>query len=348
MKKYLRIGILLVVVGILFNFSGGIKSIFLPSTVRAFGDFIVDFHVPKGTPIFNVKNMIPGDSHSHNVDVLNGGSESQVVFTKGVRTGGIGANPKLETSLYISITDGASTVYGSSTQTGTGSKTLLDFFNDSNITSGISLGTIGKSQHKTYNLTVLFPRSAGNEYQAKSVIFDLTFGAKNPVPSGPPKNEKDCKKGGWKLFTNPKFKNQWECERHVEKREHKITCDIKYSSHGVKDQAGGSLQTVDGAGDTPGNGLFSFEDASKNSYQVLVSAVNVIDNTGYFAGQITKSSNKSWIGRWLFAKVVDNGKFGGQIWSNFTDKTSALNGVNDMVNPTDGPFTVTGGNLQVQ
>ena len=346
MKKYLRIGILLVLVGILFNLGGGIKSIFLPSTVRAFGDFIVDFHVPKGTPIFNVKNMIPGDVHSHNVDVSSGSSSSQIVFTKGVRTGGTVNPPKLETSLYLVITDGTTPVYGSGSPTGT--KTLLDFFNDSNITSGIPLGSLGQSQHKTYNLTVLFPRSAGNEYQAKSVIFDLTFGAKNPVPSGPPKDEKDCKKGGWKLFTNPKFKNQWECERHVEKHEHKITCDIKYSSHGVKDQAGGSLQTADGAGNTPGNGSFSFEDANKNSYQVLVSAVNVIDNTGYFAGQITKSSNKSLIGSWLFAKAVDNGKSGGQIWSNFTDKTSALNGVNDMVNPTDGPFAVTGGNLYVQ
>jgi hypothetical protein len=110
----------------------------------------------------------------------------------------------------------------------------------------------------------------------------------------------------------------------------------------------GSLQTGDGSGDTPGNGSFSFQDSNKNTYQVSVSAVNIFDNTGYFAGQITKSSNKSWVGLWLFGKVVDNGKSGGQVWSSLTDKTSALKGVNDMTNPSDGPFTVTGGNLQVQ
>jgi hypothetical protein len=344
MKRLLKIGILLVIAGILFNLSN-IKSVFFPSTVRAFGDFMVDFHVPKGTPIFNVINMIPGDSHSHNIDVTNGGSKPQAVFTKGVRTGGIGKDPKLETSLYISIVSGGFSVYGSGSPTG--SKTLLDFFNDSNITSGIPLGLLGQSQHKTYNLTVLFPRSAGNEYQAKSVIFDLTFGAENTVPSGPPKNISECKKGGWKLFTIPKFKNQWQCEYYVEKHNHKITCDIKYSGHGLKDQTDGSLQTGDGVGDTPGQGSFSYMDSNKNSYQVLVSAVNVFDNTGYFAGQITQSNNKLWVGLWLFGKVVDNGKSGSQIWSSLTDKTSALDGVNDMVNPTDGPFTVSG-NLQVQ
>jgi hypothetical protein len=197
-------------------------------------------------------------------------------------------------------------------------------------------------------LTVLFPRSAGNEYQAKSIIFDLIFGAENPTPKGTPKDGKECKKDGWKLFTDNKFKNQWGCEYYVEKHSHKISCDVKYSGHGVKDQATGSMQTGDGAGDTPGNGSFNFEDGNKNSYQVTVFAVNTIDNTGYFAGQITRSSNKSWVGLWLFAKVVDNGKSGGQIWSSFTDKTSALKDVDDMVNPTDGPFTVSSGNLQVQ
>jgi hypothetical protein len=41
----------------------------------------------------------------------------------------------------------------------------------------------------------------------------------NGVPEvplvGPPTSKNQCKKGGWKIFDNPPFKNQGQCVSHV-------------------------------------------------------------------------------------------------------------------------------------
>ncbi len=165
---------LLIIIGVLFKVSGG-DVLFKPSTVRAAGDLTIDFHVPPGNPIFTITNMKPGDpAVSRNVDVTNGGTVSRLVAVRGVRTSGLGADPKLETVLDIVITDGITPIYG--TGSATGNKKLSDFFTDSGSTNGILLNTIAPSGHKTYTFSVTFPGSAGNDFQAKSVIFDLTFG----------------------------------------------------------------------------------------------------------------------------------------------------------------------------
>jgi hypothetical protein len=39
--------------------------------------------------------------------------------------------------------------------------------------------------------------------------------AEIPVPSTVPLTKADCKKGGWKTFTDPKFKNQGQCVAYV-------------------------------------------------------------------------------------------------------------------------------------
>lgn len=112
--------------------------------------------------------MAPGDVSSKPVDVTNSGAVSRFVSVKGVRTGGVGADPKLETVLDLVISDGSTPIYGP--------KTLADFFNESLSPSGVMLNIINPGGHKTYNFEVTLPSSAGNEFQAKSVIFDLTFG----------------------------------------------------------------------------------------------------------------------------------------------------------------------------
>jgi len=174
MKRIFRILALGIIVATLIYMSGGLKQIFTPSTVRAFGDLTVVFPVPAGTPLFNVTNMAPGDTSAKSVDVTNGASVAHIVAVKGIRTGGIETIPLIEGILHIVITDGVTPVYGSGSPTG--SKTVQDFFTDSASINGIILGTIGPLGHKTYTLTVTFPSTAGNEYQRKSVIFDLSFG----------------------------------------------------------------------------------------------------------------------------------------------------------------------------
>ncbi len=174
MKRLIRVLLLIFVVGTLIYSGGGLKEFFRPSTVRAFGDLTVDFHVPVGDPIFVVNNMAPGDMEDRDVDVANGGAVARFVVVKGIRTGGVGADPKIETVLDIVITADGIPVYGAGSPTGI--KTLSHFFTDSQNPNGVPLGILNPSESKTYNFKVTFPQNAGNEFQGKSVIFDLTFG----------------------------------------------------------------------------------------------------------------------------------------------------------------------------
>ena len=186
MKRVSRILLIAILIGAVVKFV--VPDLLKPSTVRAFGDLIVDFHVAANAPIFTVMNMAPGDpAEVRNVDVNNGGSVAHIIAVKGVRTGGVGVDPKLETILNFVINDGSADVYGGTSSTG--AKTVANFFADSGGSDGIQLGTIAAGNSKTYKFTVNFPSSAGNEFQAKSVIFDITFGdgtAPTPTPTNTP------------------------------------------------------------------------------------------------------------------------------------------------------------------
>jgi len=166
MKKLFRILLLAFVVNIF------LPGFFNNSVAFAASDFDVNWGVADGNPIFTVTNMLPGDSDSRSINVINHGSISQTVKVQGIRTGGAGVNPKLETILKIVIKDGTTPVYGQGSSTGT--KTLLDFFGES-AGLGIRLGTIYPAQTKTYSFTVSFPSPAGNEFQLKSVTFNIIF-----------------------------------------------------------------------------------------------------------------------------------------------------------------------------
>lgn len=173
MKRLLIIAVLLSLVGGLVYASGGLKSLFSPETVKAFGDLTVNFHVAPGVPIFSLSNMVPGNTQSRPVDVTNGGTVAHMVALKGLKISGLGT-PHIEDILTIVVKDGATPVYGNGSPTG--NKTVQDFFTDSNSVNGIVLGTIAVGGHKAYALTVTFPASAGNQYQGKSVTLDITFG----------------------------------------------------------------------------------------------------------------------------------------------------------------------------
>lgn len=143
----------------------------VPSQAYAAGDLNINYHVPLNDPIFVVANFLPGDTENRNVDVTNNGSITRAIWVKGVRTGGVGSSPKLETVLDIVIKDGVTPIYGAGSPTGP--KTVQNFFTDSSAPAQVTLGTIGPGVHKTFNFKVTFPPTAGNEFQKKSVIFDL-------------------------------------------------------------------------------------------------------------------------------------------------------------------------------
>ena len=145
--------------------------LFKTEAVRAAGDLNINYHVPPNDPIFVVANFLPGDTENRNIDVTNNGSMPRAIWVKAIRTGGVGSDPKLETVLDIVIKDGATPIYGTGSLTDP--KTVQNFFTDSSAPAQVTLGTINPGVHKTFNFKVTFPTSAGNEFQKKSVIFDL-------------------------------------------------------------------------------------------------------------------------------------------------------------------------------
>lgn len=173
MKKIITIIILGIFVSTIVWFRGGLKTFFLPSTVRAFGDLFVDFHVPAGTPLFSIVNMKPGDQITKTVDVLQNGNDKKTITIKGMRTGGVGGLPRIENALAVTISDGAIVLYGQGSPTG--AKTLANFFAESMSGNTATLGQLQKKTPKTYTFHVSFPQTSGNEFQNKSVVFDVTF-----------------------------------------------------------------------------------------------------------------------------------------------------------------------------
>lgn len=165
MKKIVKILVLLFAIGLLLKV--GAFDFLKPTTVRAFGDLIVDFHIPVGVPLFDVHNMMPGDIEQRDVDAENKSDVPRMAVVRGVRKGGIGSDPKIETALEIVIKEGDTVLYGP--------KKLSEFFTDSQGIIGVQLNFINPSAHKIYNFEVTLPESSENEFQGKSVIFDLVF-----------------------------------------------------------------------------------------------------------------------------------------------------------------------------
>lgn len=167
------------------NFSLRSKSIFAsflflmliikPGEILAAGELDVRYlGVPLSGPIFSITNSAPGDIVTRIIDVENVSGVPQLVAIKSNRTGGLGI-PAIEGILNVVISDGVMVLYGTGSLTGP--KTVQDFFDDSTSENGISLGIIGVGVTKNYSITVTFPTSADNEYQNKSVIFDIHIGA---------------------------------------------------------------------------------------------------------------------------------------------------------------------------
>lgn len=135
--------------------------------VEAAGDlFITYLDAPLSGPIFDLSDVKPGDCYEREIKVKNDGKKSRLVLVIGDRTGGEGTDPSLEEGLLIEISENGTILYN-------GGKTLAQFFADSAL--GLPLSTVNKNTHKIYKFKICLPEEAGNEYQKKSVVFDLIF-----------------------------------------------------------------------------------------------------------------------------------------------------------------------------
>ncbi len=102
--------------------------------------------------------------------------------------------------------------------------------------------------------------------------------------------------------------------------------------------------------DCEGKGVLYYNDESGGWYDVEVQYVNVDGDTAWFAGPVVSASDSGWTSQWFFGKVMDGGEPAAgvdQVWGSFVTMEEAETGVAEMLDPSNGPFPVDMGNLQV-
>lgn len=154
------------------------SEVFLPvGTAFAVGDLTINWGVPAGNPIFTATNFAPGETATHTVVVTNNAPTARPVAVRGIKTTGNGMSHELA----LVISEGGTDLYGGTS--GTGSKTLANFFTDSTNVSGIPLLTLAPGVSKTFTFMVTFKPTAGNAVQQESVTFDIKLGIGFDLPA---------------------------------------------------------------------------------------------------------------------------------------------------------------------
>ncbi len=162
-----------------------------------------------------------------------------------------------------------------------------------------------------------------------------------------PVHVSQCQKDGYEAFGSPGFDTRLACVSYVRAHNYRVAGNVKYTAYGLKRHAWFHMNRGENSG------KFHYSDDNGVTYTVKVSDVSVNDtgHYAYFAGVVTDSSQYRYVGQWLLAKVYDSyPTFYGNpdlISGSFTDKTTAINAVENMTPPADGPFTVTKGDLSV-
>lgn len=172
--KLLRIFALSLVAAIVYSLAT--PNFLSNSTVQAVGDLNIIWGVPDGNPIFTVTNVLPGDSESRTVTVVNGASAPRPVGVRGEKTA---ETLSFASVLEITISEGATDLYGGTT----GTKTLDQFFTDSLGPDGIPLSTLAAGATTNYTFKISFPTTAGDEFQSASVTFNITIGIAIDLPA---------------------------------------------------------------------------------------------------------------------------------------------------------------------
>src|SRR3989344_2727698 len=121
---------------------------------QAVGDLTIDWGagITPPDPIFTVTNAAPGDVATRSVLVTNGAPSSRPVGVRGVEQGG----DTIKDILEITISDGATDLYGGTL----GTKTLSQFFVDSAGPDGLFLLDLASGSSVTLDFKIDFPQSA--------------------------------------------------------------------------------------------------------------------------------------------------------------------------------------------
>jgi len=112
------------------------------------------------TPLFNASNFMPGDSKEGEITISNTGTESKDAYIEAVN---VSPDDDLSSQMVIKIYENGSQIYSASFQ---------DFLN----AGPIELEEIAGGSSKTFLLEVTFLENTGNDYQDKSLGFDICVG----------------------------------------------------------------------------------------------------------------------------------------------------------------------------
>ena len=120
-------------------------------------------------PLFQDANFMPGDSVSRYVRVTNNTSDPYPGYAWAT---GVDDSDGLGSALHLTITKGATVLY---------ENTLADFFSQ----SYVNLPEITGGDTVDYIFSIYFEHQSGNEYQEKSVGFDISvsYGGEGPEPT---------------------------------------------------------------------------------------------------------------------------------------------------------------------
>lgn len=177
--KTIRLISLTVIAAILLSQTSILQNILTPKSAYAIGDLTVTWQ-GAGTgdtgPMFTVANMAPGQSEQKTITVVNGAATSRPVGIRGVKTDETGS---IGDVMEIIISKSGTDLYGGTT----GTKTLTQFFTDSLLPDGIGLGQLNPGATAIYTVKVDFQQSANNDYQDKTLTFNLIIGLSIDVPT---------------------------------------------------------------------------------------------------------------------------------------------------------------------
>lgn len=169
-KKIALLLLPFVVLGLFSIFQAKVES----ASAQYYGGLVVDTGVPRGGPLFTDFDFKPGDCRERTIKVKNTTNSTKKLT---VRSTSVEETGNLSEALTMTISQNGDVLYDES---------LKKFFEDSTSLDGIVLDEVAARETKSYKFKVCFNIEAGNEYQKKTVEFDLIFGDKlSPIELPP-------------------------------------------------------------------------------------------------------------------------------------------------------------------
>lgn len=151
MKKFLKI--LIYIVGTIIILGGFYNTAFAVAPNPLTATFVPN-------PLFSVSNFMPGDNKEANITINNNTETSQSAYIEAIN---ISNGDNLANQMNLKIFDGEIEIYDGNFGT---------FLN----TGPVLLSSINSLTSKNYNLRITFIESTDNDYQNKTLGFDICVG----------------------------------------------------------------------------------------------------------------------------------------------------------------------------